>query len=249
MEFDWTTFILEIINFLILVWILKRFLYRPVLDVIARRRAGIEKTLADAQQIESQANLLKQQNEQQLARWETEKETAHAQLMTELAELRETKIAALNATIEEETERRHVLDERRRHEFERLMEEKGIALGAQFSSKLLSRLASQELEVKLYTLLLEDLHNLPVKEKQAVAEAATAPGLQINVQSAFVLDKAKQDALAETLNVLTGKSLAIEYSTNTELIAGFQINIGPWIIHANLRDELKFFSGAIRHAE
>ena len=31
MAFDWTTFGLEIINFLALLWILKRFLYRPVL--------------------------------------------------------------------------------------------------------------------------------------------------------------------------------------------------------------------------
>ena len=63
MEFDWTTFTLEIINFLILVWILKRFLYRPILDVIAKRRAGIEKTLADAQRIETEAIEIKQQNE------------------------------------------------------------------------------------------------------------------------------------------------------------------------------------------
>ena len=62
MEFDWTTFILEIINFLILVWILKRFLYRPVLGVVARRRAGIEKTLADARRIEAEAGELRQQN-------------------------------------------------------------------------------------------------------------------------------------------------------------------------------------------
>ena len=42
MEVDWTTFALEIINFLILVWILKRFFYHPVLDIIARRRICIE---------------------------------------------------------------------------------------------------------------------------------------------------------------------------------------------------------------
>ena len=39
MELDWTTFILEIINFLVLVWILHRFLYQPVMNVIAQRRA------------------------------------------------------------------------------------------------------------------------------------------------------------------------------------------------------------------
>jgi F-type H+-transporting ATPase subunit b len=35
---------------------------------------------------------------------------------------------------------------------------------------------------------------------------------------------------------------------DTELVAGFQVNVGPWVLHANLRDELKFFSGALRHA-
>ena len=41
MELNWTTFALEIVNFLALLWILKRFLYRPVLATLAERRAGI----------------------------------------------------------------------------------------------------------------------------------------------------------------------------------------------------------------
>lgn len=205
MEFDWTTFTLEIINFLILVWILKRFLYRPVLDVIARRRAGIEKTLADAQRIEADANLLKQQNEQRLAQWETEKEAAHAALMTELADLRESKMAALETNVAQEAERRHVLDERRRREFERMIEEKGIALGTQFSAKLLTRIASQELETKLYTLLLEDLQNIPTTNKQSIIDSTTIPELHIKIQSAFSLNQNEQSTLTETLNALTQK--------------------------------------------
>ena len=45
MEFNWTTFSFEIINFLILVWILQRFLYKPVTNAIARRKAAIESQL------------------------------------------------------------------------------------------------------------------------------------------------------------------------------------------------------------
>ena len=37
MQLNWSTFVLEIINFLILVWVLKRFLYKPVLAAIAQR--------------------------------------------------------------------------------------------------------------------------------------------------------------------------------------------------------------------
>ena len=248
MEFDWTTFILEIINFLILVWILKRFLYRPVLGVVARRRAGIEKMLADARRIEAEAGELRQQNERRIAQWEEEKEAAQARLREDLAEERERLMAALEASIAEERERRHVLDERHQRDFERAIEEQGIAQGAAFSARLLARLATPELEARLYALLLEDLRNLRAEDKQAVAEAAAAPGLQLKIQSAFALDAGMRAELARALAEATGKALPVEYRENPELLAGFQVSIGPWILHANLRDELKFFSGALRHA-
>ena len=248
MDFDWTTFILEIINFLILVWILKRFLYQPVLGVIAKRRAGIEKTLTDAQRIESEANELKHKNEQYLINWEAEKEAAQAQLSAELAAIRESKLQELDTKINEEADRRRVLNERSRRDFECLCEEKGIAQGAAFSSKLLSRLASPELEARLFAVLLEDLKNLREQDKHAVTEAAAEPELQIKVQSVFSIDQNMRDELSRLLNEVTGRTLPIEFHINAELIAGFQIDVGPWILHANLRDELKFFSGAIRHA-
>ena len=58
MRIEWTTFAFEIINFLALVWILKRFLYRPVLDTLSRRRAGVERTLAEAGEIAARAKAL-----------------------------------------------------------------------------------------------------------------------------------------------------------------------------------------------
>lgn len=248
MEFDWTTFTLEIINFLILVWILKRFLYRPVLDVIARRRAGIEKALADAKRIETEATEIKRQHERHLAEWGEEKEAAQADLLEELASERERRMAALDTEITEERQRRRVLDERQQRDFEHTAEEKAIAQGAAFSARLLERVATPELEGRLYTLLLEDLRNLRAEDKRAVAEAAATPGLQLRVQSAFKLDESKRAELARVLAEATGKTLPAEYRENPELVAGFQVNVGPWILHANLRDELRFFSGALRHA-
>lgn len=248
MAFDWTTFILEIINFLILVWVLKRFLYHPVLDVIAMRRAGVEKTLADARRIEIEAGELKQQNEHRLAQWENEREAAQARLREELAAEREHLMAALETSIAEERERRRVLDERRQHDFRRGVEEQGIAQGAAFAARLLGRAATPELEARLYTLLLEDLRGLRAEDKRAVADAAAAPGLKLKVQSAFALDADRRAELARALADAAGKTLPVEYRENPELLAGFQVSIGPWILHANLRDELKFFSGALRHA-
>jgi len=247
-EFDWTTFALEIINFLILVWILKRFLYRPVLDVIARRRAGVEKTMADAKRIGAEAGELKQRCERELAQWEKDKEAAQARLREELAAERGRLMAALETSVAEERERRRVLDERRQHDLQRSVEEQGIAQGAAFSARLLGRVATPELEARLYALLLEDLRGLRAEDRRAVAEAAATPGLQLKVQSAFALDEGRRAELARVLAEATGKTLPVEYRENPELLAGFHVSIGPWILHANLRDELKFFSGALRYA-
>ena len=47
MELNWTTFSLEIINFLALLWILKRFLYQPVRATLAQRRAEPSRVTRD----------------------------------------------------------------------------------------------------------------------------------------------------------------------------------------------------------
>ena len=84
MQIDWTTLVLEIINFLVLVWILKRFLYRPVMEAIAARQQRVEGKLAEARAIEDGARELQQQYQRRLADWDMEKAKVRAALDTEL---------------------------------------------------------------------------------------------------------------------------------------------------------------------
>ena len=113
MELNWSTFILEIINFLVLVWILKRFLYKPVLEIIARRQASIDKTLADAKQLHDDAESLQQQYEGRLADWDQERKQAREKLAEELHADRARKLEELKAALEQERERAAVAEQRR----------------------------------------------------------------------------------------------------------------------------------------
>jgi F-type H+-transporting ATPase subunit b len=105
MELDWTTFVLEVINFLVLVWILQRYLYRPVLNILAARKTGIERVLAEAKEAEERASALKGQFESRLADWEQEKAAARASLETALALERERQMEALAEALAAERER------------------------------------------------------------------------------------------------------------------------------------------------
>ena len=57
MTFDWVTFAFQLVNVLVLLAILRRFLFRPVADIIAKRRAETEAALAQAEAAQSQAKV------------------------------------------------------------------------------------------------------------------------------------------------------------------------------------------------
>ena len=80
MELNWSTFILEIINFVILVWLLKHFFYKPVMNIIEKRKQNIEDTLAKAETVRTDAESLKSQYENRLEDWEKEKAAARLEL-------------------------------------------------------------------------------------------------------------------------------------------------------------------------
>jgi F-type H+-transporting ATPase subunit b len=69
-EFSWTTFVLEIINFLVLIWILKRFLFKPVKAVVSQRQADIDKQLLESQRLNDESAALKDEYENRLVNWE-----------------------------------------------------------------------------------------------------------------------------------------------------------------------------------
>jgi F-type H+-transporting ATPase subunit b len=243
-ELDWSTFLLEIVNFLILVWILKRFLYRPVLDAVARRRSRIEEEMAEANRIREEALALKAKNEGLLEEWNKKQEVMQAQLTEEIGARREQMMAGLAAAVEQERERNRALDERRQQEWRQAAEEKSMAQASQFATLLLSRIASPELESRLFDLLLQDLRKLTPQEIAALIPAADHADLRVNVVSAFPLRAEQKTELLKALNVAAGRSLSADFSEDASLLGGLRISIGPWVLHANLRDELAYFRGS-----
>src|SRR5574337_372341 len=67
MSIDWITVAAQIVNFLVLVWLLKRFLYRPILDGIDAREREIAERMGEAAQIRTAAEAAEADYEAQVA--------------------------------------------------------------------------------------------------------------------------------------------------------------------------------------
>lgn len=243
MEANWTTFLLEAVNFLVLVWILKHFLYKPVLEVIERRRTAIEATLEEARKRQEDAEALDRQARERLEALDRERRATHDALDKEIAAERARRTGELLAKLEEERARARVLSERRTADEERRREGRAVAAGVAFTARLLARVAGPELEGRLVAMAIEDLTGLPAERVEAL-RAEVPAGTTAVVSTSLPLSEARRKALVGAVEALVpGAALTWAFREDPEVVAGVRVSLGPWVLKASLKDELEFFAG------
>jgi len=249
MELDWTTFLLEIANFLILVWIMNRLLYRPVMNAIAARRAGLAKTAAEAEQLREDAAELEARYRSRLTEWEREKEGLRKEMLIELSADRTRLEAALHASLEQERDKARTIRDQDLRDRLREMEEIALGQGSRFVTRLLEEVTTPELEERLLKLFLSSLATLPAERLRAIADALSEPGVPVRAASAFVCPEERRTEIRQRLSEICGYQGGIEFVEEPALLAGMQLRAGPWILDATLRGELSFFTEAAHHGD
>ncbi|GAA0682831.1 hypothetical protein GCM10009104_04760 [Marinobacterium maritimum] len=238
MELNWSTFLLEMLNFAVLVWLLAHFLYKPLQSVISRRQQEVTDRLAEAAEREQQAEAQQAQLDNRLHEWEQERQLAHEQLQQELAVERSRKEQALRQQLELERQRDEVLQQRHRQTQSHQLERQALQQGARFAGRILSSCADANLEARLIELLLDGLPKLPEEQllemRQQVAEEDLRPG----ITTAFELQPTQHENIEKALQTLLQHPVSCRFERNPDLIAGIRITLGPWVMQASLQDEL-----------
>ena len=241
MELSWTTFALEIVNFLVLVWILKRFLFRPVQAIIARRRAAIEKRIDDARTLQAKADELQRQYQGRLTAWEQEKQQLRDALKQDLDNERRRSMEALQTLLDEQREKARATDERRQADTLHRIEETALAQAARFATRLLETAAVPETEARLVDLVIDELERLPDTRVEALRKGFDT-AKQIEVFSAFPLSEDQRRRLEAALSALLRTKLPVRFTQQQALLAGLRITLGDWVLGTNLKDELAGFA-------
>lgn len=242
MELNWSTFVLEIINFLVLVWLLKHFLYKPVRDVIARRQAGIEKTLTEADAKYAEAKQLQQQYESRLADWEQERRKKREALQRELDVESRQQHEAIKQRMQQEQEKAEVASAKRLLDQQRKMEETAMQQAARFAAKLLKEVSGPDTEARLIDKLIADLTGLPAEQKNRLSHQSVTAADTLEVCSAYPIADTQKRQLQQALVSLTGEDKQVHFNEDKALIAGIRIRIGSWLMHANIDHELSLFA-------
>lgn len=242
MEFNLSTFVLEIINFLILIWILQRLFYKPLLEVIAKRKQFIDQSLSDAKSLQQQAEQQRSLYENRQKLWEQEKQAAIAALHQQLEAERRTQLDRLNADLEQERQKAKVTLSKQQQELQQQAEKQALQNGAKFAGMLLQQSAGPELEARLFTLLMDSLTTLPEACKLCLTMLGTKKSVPIKITSAYPLPVEMRQQLEQKLGPLINSPINFQYHQDASLLAGLRMDIGAWVLNANLQHELTGFA-------
>ncbi len=245
MRFDWWTLALQTINFAVLVWLLHRFLYKPVLRLIDERKAALQKEYDAAKAFEdkSKAELARVDAERAgiAAERETALKAAAAQSL-EAAEARRAQ-AEREARALVETARRSLAKERERALSE--LRRSALDLGAEFARRLLADVPVQLRAEAWIEQIEQHLKALPGTEIDSLVRQFT-DGATLAVVTATPLPPQTAEAWRTRLRGALGEGVPITFAVDPDLVAGAELHFPTAILRfswqsalASLRSEIE----------
>ncbi|MDR9502226.1 MAG: F0F1 ATP synthase subunit delta [Desulfurivibrionaceae bacterium] len=223
MLIDWFTISAQILNFLILVWLLKRFLYRPILDALDAREKRVASSLAEAEAKKEEAR--KERNEFQeknqtfakerdgLFRKATEEAQAERQRLLE-----EARQAAMSLRQQQE----EAVREEERSLYESISRRTRREVFA-IARKALSDLAGATLEERLVDVFIRRLRALKEKEKGDLLSVLKESSAPVVVRTSVDLSADQAEATEEAIQEIVGRELEIRFETAPDLITGIEL--------------------------
>ena len=224
MQVDWITTIAQIINFLVLVYLLKRFLYGPIVAAMSRREEHIAQRLEEAnlqsanarqqgEDYQQKLHAFEQQREQLLDEAKRETEAQRTQLMDALR----GDIATIRTRWQEEVKR----------EQQAFLDQTRQMIGDQVcrvARQALSELADAEFEQQMLRVFLKRLADISTEDKTKLAQNATEKGL--SVESCFEIAAPMREEITAMIHQHIGPALTIHFELAPELLCGITLR-GP----------------------
>jgi len=222
MLIDWFTVGAQALNFLILVWLMKRFLYKPILRAIDEREKRIAAELADADQKRADAA----QAEATLQAKNTAFDEARADLLAQAtddaqAERKRLLEAARAAADALGAKRAETLQTETRQLHQALRRTTQDAVFA-ISRRALGELGSVELEERLVDVFLRRLRELDETARTTLADALAASTGSATVRTAFELPAEQRAAVQEAVNVAFSADVSLRFEIAPDRISGIE---------------------------
>lgn len=220
MLIDWFTIAAQALNFLILVWLMKHFLYKPILNAIDEREkriateiANADKKKADAQkesdEFKQKNNEFNQQRAALLSKVADEAQTERQRLLDEARKAADTLTSKRQEALRNEDHSLH-------QSISRWTQQEVFAI----ARKVLTDLAGTSLEERMVEVFVRRLRELNGKEKELLASLKASP---LIVRTTFDLPPTQCASTEDAIKEIFGTDTQLQFETVPNLISGIEL--------------------------
>ncbi len=233
MQIDWWTLALQTINFLVVVWLLGRFLYRPVRRVIEAREAADAAARDEAARALAEAQATRAEYERRLAELESDLHERAARLHAENAAEREAILAAARDEAARITAEARARVARERQEAFVGLRDQIATLAAAMARRALAEPLAGIDDVARH------IDALPEAERHDLAADLRADGAGLTVVTAAPLPDEDRARWTAMLRDRFGADTPVGFAEGSDLIAGVDLHFPHATMRFSLADRLQ----------
>ncbi|MDR9486080.1 MAG: F0F1 ATP synthase subunit delta [Sediminimonas sp.] len=238
MSIDWLTVAAQIVNFLVLVWLLQRFLYQPISEAMRRREARIEDRLSEAKAAREDAEDEARRLREERAALDQERQGILEQARDEAAELRRD----LNAELREEMESKRAAWQRQleeeRGDFARRLQRRAGQQVLHITERVLADFAGSDLSERIAETFLSRLKTLDAATRDRLAEAAAEAESAV-VTTGHPIAPATRTKITRALREAIRQDIPVNYKDDEAGLLGARLIIGEQTVEWSAARHLK----------
>jgi F-type H+-transporting ATPase subunit b len=237
-EFSWLSFGFAVINFLVLAGLLWKFLHKPLLNTLEKRRSDIEATKQAAQEETEKARQAKDEYEKKLVGADQERDKLIAETRQSAENAKKTLLEKASASAE-----RNVANLQRAYEGEQrealaTMQEKVVETALGMAGAILRKVTDSDVDSRLRDSLSSKLDELAASGETSDLHSSGDGAPPVRVVSARELPRDESETLRKRIGEIVGKDVEVEFLTDSELVAGTTIEFSSMAIDSSLADTL-----------
>jgi F-type H+-transporting ATPase subunit b len=238
MLIDWFTVGAQALNFLILVWLLKHFLYQPILHAIDAREKRIATELADADAKKVEAQKERDEFQHKNEEFDQQRAALLSKAMDEAKVERQRLLEEARKGADALSAKRQETLKNDAHNLNQAISRRTQQEVFAIARKALTDLATTSLEERLGAVFTRRLRELDGKAKDRLAEALKAAAEPALVRSAFDLPAEQRATIQNALNESFSAEIRLRFETAPDLVSGIELTTNGQKLAWSIEDYL-----------
>ncbi|AAU46327.1 ATP synthase F0 subunit B [Burkholderia pseudomallei] len=241
MRIDWSTLALQTVNVVVLVWLLSRFLFRPVSDIIAKRQAAARKLIDDASRERDAAHAERERARAERASLAAARDDALKDALAQAAAERERLIAAARADAQALRDAARAQADADAVQRAKALDARATRLAIDIAAKLLARLPDSARVAGFVDGVAASLARLPADVRASLADEDA----QVRLVAPRALTAQEAAACRAAFAASVGRPLEPDVRVDPALIAGLELESKYANVRNSLRQDLATIEAAL----